>query len=544
MKQTERHNIAGSKYHNIWIMLCVVVGLLFSFSVFFSMKDYERQTVESDLKQAAGRVAEALEHDLSGKLKALVSLWALQAGTDNISRPQFESLASHLLERHPDITAFEWVPAVSRADRARAERANADYSPGFKITQWADASRLETAPEREQYFPVYYSQPAGVLDSRLGFDLATDPDSLAALKAAAKSAAMALSAPVRLIAEHQDKNGILAVIPLYKGQVFPENKSHKPEGFLVEVWQPGDQLAELQANYLTEGIKLALLDQTDVQSSQVIYAAQPEGDWLAAEAVTAPVMTELNRVWTLVVTPESAYFAARSSYTPLLVLCLGLLFTLLLSVYLFVLGRRAREMAIIVSRHTAELEAAQLRADAVAVTDRITGLFNKRHFDYVVANECRRSVREFTPLTLMFFELDNFEQYAESYGQQKAEACLKAVAEQFKQRISRPGDLIARYSEDRFVCLLPSTNEQVIELAARCCEEVRQLNIAHKGTGSFEIVTISIGVATMLPSRLLTPERLVATAETVLLEAKEAGGDRYIASAESSSDISSATYSV
>ncbi|WP_372833909.1 diguanylate cyclase domain-containing protein, partial [Pontibacterium sp.] len=173
-----------------------------------------------------------------------------------------------------------------------------------------------------------------------------------------------------------------------------------------------------------------------------------------------------------------------------------------------------------------------------------TGLFDRVHFDNVTANECRRAVREFSPLSMMLVELDYFEHYLHHHGEKAADVCLKAVSDDLRKRISRPGDLAVRFDNERFALLLPSTNEQVEQLAAQCCEDIRQLAIPHTTSAVSDVVTVTIGVATLQPSRLLTPERLIEASEKALYDAQKAGRNQFIATAENASDLPSVTYSL
>ena len=241
----------------------------------------------------------------------------------------------------------------------------------------------------------------------------------------------------------------------------------------------------------------------------------------------------------------SVYLAmpADDLMAPML-LIVGCVMTGAVSHYLRQTLLRADVLETELSGCIAELTTTRENADLVGVTDRVTGLFNRVHFDNVTANECRRAVREFSPLSMMLVELDYFEHYLHQHGEKAADKCLKAVSDDLRKRISRPGDLAVRFDNERFAMLLPSTNEQVAQLAAQCCEDIRQLAIPHTTSAVSDVVTVTIGVATLQPSRLLTPERLIEASEKALYDAQKAGRDQFIASAENASDLPSVTYSL
>lgn len=225
-------------------------------------------------------------------------------------------------------------------------------------------------------------------------------------------------------------------------------------------------------------------------------------------------------------------------------LIVGFILTALISRYLKNTLLRSSTIETELNACIVELSNARENTELLGALDRTTGLFNRTHFDNVTANECRRAVREFSPLSLMLIEVDYLDNYREEVGEAEGENCLKQIAQNLRKRISRPGDLVARFDNERFALLLPSTNEQVAQLAAQCCADVRDLSLRHPASAVSDVVTVTIGVATMQPSSLLTPERLCEASEKALYDAQKAGRNQYIASAENISDLPSVTYSL
>lgn len=225
-------------------------------------------------------------------------------------------------------------------------------------------------------------------------------------------------------------------------------------------------------------------------------------------------------------------------------LILGLALTAAASMLITRLVQRTELLETELSECVAELASAREGADLMGVTDNVTGLFDRTHFESVTENECRRAVREFSPLSMMMIEVDYLEHFTEAYGAQATDECLQSITTALRKRISRPGDLAVRFDQQRFALLLPSTNEQVAQLASHCCEEVRGLAIPHSTSAVSDVVTVSIGVATLQPSRHLTPDNLIEATEKALYDAQKAGRNQYTASAESAGDLPSVTYAL
>lgn len=191
---------------------------------------------------------------------------------------------------------------------------------------------------------------------------------------------------------------------------------------------------------------------------------------------------------------------------------------------------RARHLRKVLESKDVELKRSQEKLASVTVTDEQTGLANGRHFNQVLSTECRRAVREFSPLTLMLIALDKLEAEQLPDGFSDQQACL--VAEVLKSAISRPGDLVARIDSSRFAMLLPATNEQSPVLADRLCRDINDIELAgHK-------LSVSIGTSTMQPSAQLTADYILTQTEAALNEAIHNGGGLVRAITEDPLDIS------
>lgn len=159
----------------------------------------------------------------------------------------------------------------------------------------------------------------------------------------------------------------------------------------------------------------------------------------------------------------------------------------------------------------AEKEMAELnrRLDALARTDPLTGLANRRVFDATLAAEVQRSARAGLPLSLLLLDIDHFKDFNDRHGHIAGDACLRQIGQALHRTVSRPADLVARYGGEEFAVILPDTDEHgAWALAQRLLAQVRRLSIDH-GAESTSPVTVSIGVATQLGGDDSDPLRLV-----------------------------------
>ena len=187
------------------------------------------------------------------------------------------------------------------------------------------------------------------------------------------------------------------------------------------------------------------------------------------------------------------------------------------------LRERNRELEALVEDRTKELEDANGRLEALSYTDALTGLANRRHFDRMLALEWNRERRVGTHLAVVILDVDNFKHFNDRYGHMAGDACLQALARALTQAARRAGELVARYGGEEFILLLPDTDlPGAVEAARRVQHEVWSLALPHAETPSGS-VTVSLGVASLVPSRELAPEELVRRSDQALYRAKASG---------------------
>lgn len=176
-----------------------------------------------------------------------------------------------------------------------------------------------------------------------------------------------------------------------------------------------------------------------------------------------------------------------------------------------------------------QLQGANQELYSLASSDSLTAIANRRCFDETLDREWRRLAREQKPLSLILCDIDCFKLYNDTYGHQAGDYCLQQVAKAITRAAKRPSDLAARYGGEEFAIILPNTETNG---AVKVAEEIRcfisDLKIVHANSLVSEHVTLSLGVASTVPSHDSSLTMLIAMADEALYQAKKQGRDRVV----------------
>ncbi|MGF1757416.1 diguanylate cyclase [Photobacterium sagamiensis] len=189
-----------------------------------------------------------------------------------------------------------------------------------------------------------------------------------------------------------------------------------------------------------------------------------------------------------------------------------------------------KELEQRVTERTAELERVNTRLEKISKLDPLTEVYNRRVFDQKIMEEWHRAERHQLPFSLLIMDVDHFKMYNDQYGHAAGDQCLKIIATTLSKLERRAGSLFARYGGEEFVLLLPGQDHSAAIFAAkRALSGVQKLQLPRQyGVDNApDIVTISIGVSTMIPSIHGSPDEFFKRVDMALYEAKSQGRNRY-----------------
>lgn len=189
---------------------------------------------------------------------------------------------------------------------------------------------------------------------------------------------------------------------------------------------------------------------------------------------------------------------------------------------------------------TAQLEAVNHTLKRLADVDGLTQIANRRCFNEYLQREWQRLLNEQAPLSLILCDIDGFKLYNDRFGHQAGDECLKQVASLLDGAVARAHCIVsdrallyaqrglaARYGGEEFVLVLPNTTLEAAVEVAKTAQAALQAT-AIPATHSAQFMTLSFGVASVIPAAIVIPDDLITAADKALYRAKQKGRDRII----------------
>lgn len=171
------------------------------------------------------------------------------------------------------------------------------------------------------------------------------------------------------------------------------------------------------------------------------------------------------------------------------------------------------------------------QANLLAISDGLTQIANRRRFDEYLEEQWERMARSQSYLSILLCDIDFFKQYNDTYGHPAGDSCLQQVAQALGAAVYRSSDLLARYGGEEFAAIFPQTDvEQALKVARRMQAAIAQIEIPHAGSSISSKLTVSIGIASIIPSEHESASFLLDEADKQLYRAKNQGRNQIFGS--------------
>ena len=343
------------------VMLSLVV------LVFLGVSRWERTQLVTRISEHGSKLAQLLDRRLVAHQEALSALGRLIEVTPTMTFAQFEHFTRITVRDNQDIFALSFNPYVPLAERPAFERSMAARSPlpGFAVTERNRANQLVPAAERPYYVAVGFIAPLEGNRPAIGFDIHSEPVRRAAIAQAQASRLPAVTAPIQLVQENQQRVGVLVLHPAYEASaVQGQAASPRLTGFAVGVIKVDELVRIATARETQEGIVLRLTDPQAAPDQQALFSSAGRANPPSEPFRWETSLTLADRQWRLEVLPTSGYLAGQASWLAWGTGIVGLFFAALLQVMLLAMTGRASLVRRKVHEQTLEVRRAKELAES------------------------------------------------------------------------------------------------------------------------------------------------------------------------------------
>lgn len=334
--------------------LVIVVGLILTLFAAWIAQKRETHNSNEAFKQLAASRTELIASTLNTlRDKELEGLARYYAGSDDVTLDEFREFATYLTRNHA-VSAWEWIPAVSTADKERfGSSLTSAGLHGFEIWQKDAQGKRAPARSREVYYPISQVAPMEGNELALGYDIGSAPQSIAALSEAAQSGMATATDPLTLVQEVENKKGMVVYMP-----VFASDGSTSLRGFVAAVLRMDNLLGHTGQDEPVF-LELSLL-RKDATPESLAISWDPEHPLARRLSLTRPVFA-FGKVFGVTAHAGPEFMKMHPMQARWLTILVGLVLTGALAFVTKATLQRHEELERLVAERTLELRKSEER---------------------------------------------------------------------------------------------------------------------------------------------------------------------------------------
>lgn len=521
------------------VTLPVIASLIAVVLAFNVTLESEAEYIKLEFAKIAKIVAEKLEKNIIKDSEVLYSLQTVIETSPEIFPTHFNHYAQRALSRNSGIHALSWNPMVKPDGKADfIELARRFISPQFNIKGFNETGDVVNNHKNDYYFVVSFIEPLFGNEKAVGFDIASNANRRHAINKSISLRKIVATSPIDLVQEEEQQKGILFLLPVFNSTKFEPTES-SVKGVVVGVIRATSLLEDALKGTSVVNLNIELTDVTnDKLAEQLASVTINQQGEFAPFIKDTSVKPDLfwsykinygHRIWQLKITPTPEYYLGNFYWVAWSILIIGLLLTVILSAFLFIISGQLmlnKEKAFKLEQEVDyrkkiehQLSLSNRRLEILSKTDTLTQIHNRRSLEEIGKVFDAETNRHTLVYSVMMLDLDHFKQVNDQWGHDVGDSVLIELSETIKSLL-RKNDVFGRWGGEEFLIVVKhSIEESPNEIAQKICISTRKHNFPKVGN-----ITVSIGIATKRKNESFT--EIVKAADNALYYAKTHGRDR------------------
>lgn len=489
-------------------VLLLLVGICLSAGAALKTAAWEQQRMAVEFEKNVDSVMDLLGEEMRTSLDVLLSVRSFFIASNQVEWGEFEKFVKPLIDKHPEIDSVEWIPKISKEERAAFEkRVSEDLRQPYRIHHRHPDGRISEVEDRSFYYPLFYLQPfEPSLDAGLlGQDYASRPGRFAAMKKALEMNQPAMTDMLELYRFKNSRNafGAMVFLPVLEETQAESGGALKEAGFVSAVYHISEVIEKLSRRAFVSNIALRLYASSIDESRELIYEKASDPDLFESSKKTIEVSSRLElwgKTWVLVFRPEKGFFKEEKKES-IFVLVIGFLLTVVGTLYLY-----SHET----SKHRGILR-------QLSLLDEMTGLYNRRGLEFLAEEQFKLSRRNKTGIALFIADLNHLKQINDRFGHQEGDRAIKAAAHLIRKSF-RDSDIVSRIGGDEFAVL--AINAEASRLRMMHEKLQAAFSLYNRDRMHDYALTLSAGFSSLSEGEEKSLDELFEEADRALYESK------------------------
>lgn len=340
----ERHSLR----RDFPAVITLSIGITLAVVLFTIVHRLEFKAIQNEFNLDTENFSVALEKGIEGDLNELRELEGFYVSSSHVTRSSFRSYANNVLSHHAGIYALQWIPRVAAAERGAYESAaRKDGFLQFRFTKLNSHRQFVTADKRDEYFPVYFTEPHRENEMALGLDLSSIPARTSSLEKARDTGTAVATSRIKLIQAKGDEFAFLAIQPVYRAGLphyTLEDRRKNLIGFAAGVFYIRDLAEAALKGINLDGIKISLVDDSASPEEAALYSNLKNENSAGSILFFFTTLNIADRKWTVQFYPTDQYLSAHKTPYSWTILGGGIGFTILFTLYALKRERYASEI--------------------------------------------------------------------------------------------------------------------------------------------------------------------------------------------------------